>query len=63
MRPRTPEILAIRGLLLVGELSTTILTGGYILRKCYKYSRSQELWLKLMPFVILEFSLHRVKDE
>jgi hypothetical protein len=35
---------------LVGELSTTILTGGYILRKCYKYSRSQELWLKLMPF-------------
>jgi hypothetical protein len=31
---------------LVGEPVTTILTGGYILRKCSKYSLGAELWIK-----------------
>jgi predicted transposase YbfD/YdcC len=36
---------AIRGLLLVGDLSTTILAGGYLMRKCSKYSAGADLWL------------------
>jgi hypothetical protein len=33
IRRNAQEILAIRGLLLVGDFSTTILTGGCFLRK------------------------------
>jgi hypothetical protein len=56
IRARVRETLAIRGLLLVGDLSTTILTGGRILRKCCKGSYGAELRLKEMAFVDVTFS-------
>src|SRR2546423_10308603 len=48
MRDSAETILAIRGLLLVGDFSTTILTGGYDLRKCSKSSYGAELRINLM---------------
>ena len=50
IRCRDEAILAIRGLLLVGDLDTTILTGGYVLRKSSKYSVGAELRAKRMAF-------------
>src|SRR5215213_9275823 len=50
MRATAPAILsAIRGLLLVGDSSTTILTGGYVLRECCNCSDGAGLRLILMP--------------
>jgi hypothetical protein len=46
MRSSVDATLAIRGLLWVGELDTTILAGGCVLRKCSKYSYVAELRLK-----------------
>jgi hypothetical protein len=37
--------VTIRGLLLVGEFGTTILTGVHVLRKSSKHSYVAELWL------------------
>ena len=51
IRASTPETLAIRGLLLVGELSTTMLAGGHVLRECCKYSHGADLRLKEMAFI------------
>ena len=48
MRRNAAAILTIRGLLLVGDFSTTILTGGYILRKCSKSSYGADLEVNLM---------------
>jgi len=42
-------ILTIRGLLLAGDLDTTILTGGHVLRKSSKCSYGAELHTNLMP--------------
>ena len=56
IRSRTDETLTIRGLLLVGEQSTTILTGGHVLRKCRKCSYGAELRLREMPFGRVPFS-------
>src|SRR5271170_2215103 len=54
IRFRVREILAIRGLLLVGDFSTTILTGGHALRNinfnCCKCAGGADLWLKETPF-------------
>jgi hypothetical protein len=58
---QAPAILAIRGLLLVGDFSTTILTGGRILRKCLKYNENSGSRLKLMP--LGTGCVHFVKDD
>jgi hypothetical protein len=46
MRDSVEAILTICGLLLVGVLSTTILTGDHILRKSRKLNYGAELELK-----------------
>src|ERR1039458_1457078 len=58
MRCNDDAILAIRGLLLVGDFSTTILTGGHVLRKCCNHSQCADLQLIFMPLgtlLLLDF--------
>src|SRR5437660_4206150 len=55
MRPTAPAILAIRGLLLVGDFSTTILTGGHVLRECSKCSYGAGFGAILMPLGTLAY--------
>jgi hypothetical protein len=59
IRASVRETLAIRGLLLVGDKSTTILTGGHVLRECRKCNQIVDLRLKSMPFMDVTFSASR----
>src|SRR6266478_1821838 len=59
IRSNPAGTLAIRGLLLVGDFSTTILTGGYVLRKCSKCSNCANLRREAKVNAIRDANLYR----